>query len=115
MYVNVTTGTAPKIIKFTAAPMTITAGQSSTLLWLVDNATKITIDNGIGDVDAANTRDVTPAATTTYTITASNSFGSVQAQLTITVNPPPVVVPDAKITSFTANPTTAQAQAARWS
>ncbi len=44
--VNVTAGNLPRIIRFSAVPMSINSGQSSTLLWVVENATKVHIDEG---------------------------------------------------------------------
>jgi peptidoglycan-associated lipoprotein len=43
---------APDITEFSAEPSTIERGQSSTLKWSVSNATEITIDNGVGTVQA---------------------------------------------------------------
>jgi len=84
--VQVTQGTAPRIIAFTANPSTITAGQSSTLTWNVENADTVEIE-GIGTVNASGTRSVSPTATTTYRLTARNRFGSVTADAPVTVNP----------------------------
>ncbi|MGI8741407.1 MAG: PKD domain-containing protein [Bryobacteraceae bacterium] len=102
--VQVTPGAAPRIVKFTASPLSIQQGATSTLLWLVENARDVTITPGIGSVSNADTRDVQPTQTTTYTLTATNKFGSVSAQATVTVIPvpPPPVAPS--IASFTANP-----------
>src|ERR1700737_1971164 len=52
----------------TASPDTIDKGQSSTLTWQTSNATDLGID-GIGAVQPAGTQQVSPAATTTYTLT----------------------------------------------
>jgi hypothetical protein len=98
--VTVTPGTLPRIIQFSAIPGKIDQGQNSTLLWLVENATKVTISPTLGDVSISGTQDVSPAATTVYTITATNNAGSVTATTTVTVN----VTPPPKITSFTATP-----------
>ena len=97
--VQVTAGPLPKIIQFSASPMSILSGQGSTLLWVVDNSTSQTITT-LGSVVAAGTASVSPAATTTYTLTATNAAGSVTATATVTVTqiPNPIVV------SFTANP-----------
>lgn len=94
---------APRIVRFTANPTNITAGQTSTLVWQVENATTVTIDQGVGTVPLIGTQDVKPQQTTTYTLTATNAAGTVTATATITVTqaPQPPV-----ITSFTANPTT---------
>jgi hypothetical protein len=97
--VSVTAGALPRIVQFSASPLTILSGQSSTLLWVVDNSTSQTITT-LGTVVAAGSQSVTPATTTTYTLTATNAAGSVTATATVTVNqiPNPIVV------SFTATP-----------
>lgn len=82
--------TAPVIASFTATPMTIAPGQSSTLAWTVTGATILSLDPGIGAVTGSS-RTITPAATTTYTLTATNSTGSVTAAATVTVQPPPLI------------------------
>jgi PKD repeat protein len=79
---NPNTG-APIINSFTATPSSITAGQSSTLSWSVSGATSVSI-SGIGTVNG-NSVQVSPAQTTTYTVTATNSAGSVRAQTAVTV------------------------------
>jgi hypothetical protein len=104
--VSVTPGNAPRIVKFSAAPLSIASGSSTTLLWLVENATSVTIDNGVGAEQNAGTANTTPTQTTTYTLTAKNNFGQATAQVTVTVQqvtPPP---PAPTISSFTANPST---------
>ena len=81
----------PTVTSFGASPASITSGQSSTLSWAVSNATSVTIDQGIGNVAASGSLAVSPAATTTYTLTAANGAGSTTAQTTVTVGaaPPP--------------------------
>jgi hypothetical protein len=92
----------PSIQAFAANPATIDPGQGSTLSWTVSNATKLTIDNGVGVVTGTSIR-VTPTATTTYTLKAENSQGAaVQATATVTVNP----LPKPTINGFIAVPTT---------
>ncbi|MBV8819867.1 MAG: hypothetical protein JO022_16005 [Acidobacteriaceae bacterium] len=103
--VQVTPGTAPRIVKFSASPLTISQGATSTLLWAVDNANSVTIDQGVGTVDnRTGTSNVTPQQTTTYTLTATNQFGSSTATATVTVTPGTGAAPT--ISSFTANPST---------
>jgi hypothetical protein len=102
--VQVTAGTGPRIIRFTASPLTIPSGGTSTLVWQVENATKVDIQPVVGTVGLVGTSDVKPAQTSTYTLTATNNFGSVSAQVTVTVLPPVPPVLDPIITSFTANP-----------
>jgi hypothetical protein len=97
--VSVTSGALPRIIQFSASPLTILSGQTSTLLWVVDNSTSQTITS-LGTVVAAGSQTVTPTATTTYTLTATNNAGSVTATATVTVNQ----IPNPVIVSFTATP-----------
>jgi len=87
-------GSAPTAT-LTASPDTIDKGQSSTLTWQVSNATDVGID-GIGAVQPSGTQQVTPAATTTYTLTAKGPGGTQTATATVTVNapaPPPTTAP----------------------
>ena len=81
------TPTTPIINSFLANPTTITVGESSTLSWIVTDATSVTIDQTIGSVASTGTNAVSPATTTTYTLTATNAAGSVTATTTVTVNP----------------------------
>ncbi len=102
--VQVTPGSAPRIDRFSASPLNIAVGGVSTLVWQVENATTVNITPNPGSVGLVGTQDVSPAQTTTYTLTASNSFGSVSATVTVNVIPPPTPPPLPVITSFTANP-----------
>jgi hypothetical protein len=81
----------PRITAFVASPGTITAGAATTLSWNVANATSIRLDNGIGAVTGTS-RSVTPTQTTSYTLTATNSRGSVTATTTVAVNTAPTQV-----------------------
>lgn len=99
----VVSATGPPVINsFTASYETITTGLSSTLQWNVAGASEISINQDIGEVSATGTQSVTPTASTTYTLTAKNSYGTVTDQVTISVTTNPVIV------SFTANPETIQ-------
>ncbi|MCE5419164.1 MAG: immunoglobulin domain-containing protein [Acidithiobacillus sp.] len=75
--------TVPQILSFTATPSTIQAGQSATLAWTVSGADSLSIDNGVGDVTGKTSITVSPSATTTYTLTATNTAGSVTASATV--------------------------------
>lgn len=93
------------VLQFAAAPATITAGQSSTLNWVVQNATNVTITPGLGSVSATSgTSSVTPATTTTYTLTATGPGGTVNATATVSVGTAAVGNP--QIVRFEANPVT---------
>jgi peptidoglycan-associated lipoprotein len=80
---------APTIAFFQAEPSSIQAGQSSTLRWSVKGADSISIDNGIGTVQADGQRQVYPNQTTTYTLRATGPGGSTQATARVTVTQPP--------------------------
>lgn len=99
---------APVISSFNISPTTINAGQATTLSWgQIVYADSATIDQGIGGIaTSGGSRAVTPAQTTTYTLTASGCGGSVTRQVNVTVNP---VCPVPVISSFIASPTTINA------
>lgn len=73
----------------TASPDAVDKGQSSTLTWQTSNATDVTIDNGVGTVQANGTQSVTPTDSTTYTLTAKGAGGTQTATARVTVNAPP--------------------------
>jgi len=84
---------AARINSFTAEPQTIQRGQSATLSWSVANATDISIDQGLGAIGANGTRQVFPANTITYTLSArsggGNDMRSVTVNVTVPAPPPP--------------------------
>jgi len=80
---------AAVIGSFTAEPSTIVKGESSTLRWSVSNATSVTIDGGIGTVQASGSRVVSPTENTTYRMTASGAGGDAVAAVTVYVTTPP--------------------------
>lgn len=86
----------PVIVEFSATPAEIDAGESATLRWNVAGATAHSIDQGIGDVPAAGTKEVSPATTTAYIIAASNSAGSVTKATVLTVSAAPPPPPEAE-------------------
>ena len=75
----------PVIKSFTATSFIISPGEASTLSWSVAGATSVSIDQGIGNVALNGATSISPAATTVYTLTAVNSFGSTTARIQITV------------------------------
>lgn len=95
-------GPAAVISSFTAEPSSILRGESSTLKWSVANATEVTIDNGIGRVDATGSREVSPSGSTTYRMTAKGDGGDAISAATVAVNsaPPPPPPAAAPKTSF---------------
>jgi uncharacterized protein YkwD len=92
----------PAITSFAASPSQIASGQSSTLTWTVSGATTVAIDHGVGDVSRLTSTSVSPAQTTTYTLTATNSAGSTTATALVTVasSPPPPPPPPGSVVSI---------------
>jgi hypothetical protein len=82
-----TDGTAPLIKSFTALPGTIPGGGTSSLSWEAKGFTILIIDQGIGIPTSKYGQPVSPAETTTYTLTAINSYGTDNATVTVTVGP----------------------------
>jgi hypothetical protein len=101
--ITVASGTVPQVVVFVATPSTIDAGSSTKLCWQVTGATAISITPGVGtNLNANDCATVSPTATTTYTLTATNATGQIQANATVNVG-------SVRITSFTANPVTSTA------
>jgi peptidoglycan-associated lipoprotein len=73
-----------------AEPSTIERGQSAALRWNVSGETsRISIEPGIGSVNATGTRQVFPGNTTTYTLTATGPGGTATSSATVNVTSPP--------------------------
>ncbi len=72
------TSDPPMIRVFESELYPICDGQSSILWWTVENATSVTIEPGVGPVPSQGSKYVSPAVTTTYTLTATNAAGSRQ-------------------------------------
>jgi len=75
----------PIINSFFANPLTIHPGESTTLTWSVLNAQSVMVDQGIGIVGANDSRTVTPAKTTSYTLSAINPAAVMYQTITIVV------------------------------
>ncbi len=102
----------PTISSFTATPASITSGQAATLSWVSPGATSISISPGaFSSSSASGSTSVSPAATTTYTLTATNSAGSVSSNATATVG---ASVPPPSITANTITITNAGAAASNY-
>lgn len=78
----------------TVSALSVQEGQSVNLSWSTQQATAVSID-ALGSVDPNGNRTLSPAASTTYTLTAKGPGGAVQAtaRVTVTAPPPPVVAP----------------------
>jgi peptidoglycan-associated lipoprotein len=95
---------APTVAQFTAEPTSIQRGQSSTLRWEVTGSvTSVSIDNGLGTVQATGNRRVNPSDSTTYTLTATGPGGTRTATATVNVSapaPPPPPPPPSRTVSL---------------
>lgn len=82
----------PSIDNFAVDDDTIASGESTTLIWQTANADTVVITPFPGSVASAGTANITPSATTTYSITATNADGSVtralQVGVDVTLSPP---------------------------
>ena len=78
------TPTAPTV-SFSANPASVKQGQCATLTWSSTNASKVSIDQGLGNVDPSGSKQVCPGRTTHYTITAAGEGGSGTASTMVSV------------------------------
>jgi hypothetical protein len=83
--VTVTQPGAPQVVSFTSSPQQIAPGGQATLSWQVTDATSVTIDRGVGSQPLTGSISVSPASSTTYTLTAVGSGGTTTAQVTVNV------------------------------
>lgn len=93
---------APTCDAFTATPKTIVKGASSTLAWSTTNATRVVIDNGVGEVAVDGSVIVSPLSSLEYTLKAYSNAGA-EAICKTTVQVTEILVPEC--TAFTATPT----------
>jgi peptidoglycan-associated lipoprotein len=91
--------TAAPTISLNATPSAIMKGQSTTLNWNASNATSVVIDNGIGTVESAGKREISPSVSTTYSAKAAGLGGSAVAEARVTVTTPAAVTPSAPVLS----------------
>jgi peptidoglycan-associated lipoprotein len=94
---------AAVINSFAIEPSTIENGGAATLRWSISNATDMAIDQGVGAVQSEGTRQVSPTATTTYTLSVHGPGGSDSKTATVSVTspppPPPPPPPTAQVDS----------------
>ena len=74
-------------VSVSANPAAVKQGQCATLTWSSTDAANVTIDQGIGKVDASGTKQVCPPSTTQYTVTAAGDGGSRTASTAVRVTP----------------------------
>jgi peptidoglycan-associated lipoprotein len=95
--------TVKPTVTLTADRANINQGESAKLSWTSTDAVNVSISPEVGAVTLQGTTTVTPAESTTYTVTASGPGGNADATARITVNVPtaPATVTEApKNTSF---------------
>ncbi len=98
--VTVYVDSPPVIPSFSANDTTVVPGAAVTLNWSTQGATNLTLNPGNINVTGTTSRVVNPTAATTYTLTASNTAGSTQADVIVTTGAVPVIV------NFSASETT---------
>ncbi|HEX8252684.1 MAG TPA: SMP-30/gluconolactonase/LRE family protein, partial [Thermoanaerobaculia bacterium] len=84
---NVRVGDAapPQILSLTLSVPAIDPGESAVLHWWTADGTTVSIDNGIGTVEATGTRVVRPTQTTRYTLTVTGPGGTVTKSIELLV------------------------------
>jgi hypothetical protein len=73
------------IESFSPSATTVAPGERVVLSWDVENATSVSIDQGVGAVDVIGSAVVNPQVTTTYTLEASGPSSTATASLTVRV------------------------------
>ena len=81
------TPAAAPTANLTADPVAIDLGQSVVLNWRTTGATTVTID-GIGEVPANGTQNVSPSSSTNFHLTAKGDGGTTEANVRVTVRVP---------------------------
>ena len=87
------TGSRPAATLY-ISPSSITSGNSATLSWMTSGASSVSIDNGVknlvGVSGASGSIGVSPSFTTTYTLTATNAYGSTyDSKVLVVASAPP--------------------------
>jgi hypothetical protein len=107
----------PGIVSFAAEPAALQAGQSSRLRWDISGVTRrISISPGIGPVDASGSRQIFPAQSVTYTLTAEGPGGAVSSTVDVRVSVSALPLPPS-VYNFVAEPNSihrGQTSTLRW-
>ena len=89
---RVTVNGVPYIDFFRANPSAIGNGAVSTLSWRIQGeASRVFINQGVGDVRGLDSVEVSPENSTTYTLTAVNNYGRSTQTVTVSVLALPVI------------------------
>ncbi len=81
---NLPSGSAPAISSFSANPTVASAGGQVTLSWTATGTSYFIVSPQVGAVRGSSVT-VTPSATTTYTLSATNQFGRTTKTVSVTV------------------------------
>ncbi|MEN8773771.1 MAG: LamG-like jellyroll fold domain-containing protein [Akkermansiaceae bacterium] len=87
---KIISGAAPEIVSFTASRPIVTAGGEVDLIFGVNGAETLTLDPGGIDVTSQTSTTLTVSETTTFTLNATNSFGTTSEQLIVTATSGPI-------------------------
>ncbi|MEO8601337.1 MAG: hypothetical protein ABI629_02050 [bacterium] len=79
------TGAPPIINSFTASPVLVNSGGAATLAWSVAPGANLTLNN-VAVNGPSGSAGVNPTGTTSYTLRATNGFGTSTATATVNVN-----------------------------
>jgi hypothetical protein len=77
----------PEISSFSASPVTIISGKSTTISWQIKNTSNIRIEPEIGDVGPEGVVALQPAVSCSYTLFAENDYGTARKTIWIDVQP----------------------------
>lgn len=91
--ISVSVPSNPPTVSISASPAEIVIGESAQLSWNSSGGQSAFIDNGVGLVALKGTATVTPANTTSYTISVTGQGGSASAEATVTVKGNPAPLP----------------------
>ena len=80
---KILSGAAPELGGFAASAPIVATGSNIDLTWSAIGADTLTLDPGMIDVSALTTTAVTVNESTTYTLTATNGFGSTTAEVSV--------------------------------
>ena len=72
-------------VSLSANPASVTQGECATLTWSSTHASTVSIDQGVGTVDANGTKQVCPESSTKYAITAAGEGSSGTASTMVEV------------------------------
>ncbi len=102
---SVTVSTSPPVANipvinyFESTPNTVMPGGIATLVWDVTDASSVSIDQGVGEVQHQDRKGVIPSGTTEYTLMAVNASGEVSASTNVVVKAPATGRPPAELLS----------------